>query len=113
MTERVDTAWIRAIAADVEEQVSGYAYDALLAAADEMDALRPATEWRPISTAPRDGTRVLVWSDADGAWPAEWRPAGDYGPGWYPSAGDGTGGDWGITDATHWQPLPTRPDPAP
>lgn len=44
MTERVDTAWLRAIAADVEDQVSGYAYDALLAAADELDAMRVAAK---------------------------------------------------------------------
>ena len=118
MTERVDTAWIRAIAADVEEQVSGYAYDALLVAADELDALRTATAWRPISTAPQDGTHVLVWDGtyAIGAWFSRgWGEAA----GWYvpnPAAPDERmwlHGDCGCDlNPTHWQPLPSPPDPA-
>lgn len=67
-------------------------------------------EWQPIETAPKDGTRVLVF---DAAWcggkPMQsvsyWQ--------WYERIDDGSRqrcGSWsGVTVATHWMPLPDPP----
>lgn len=74
---------------------------------DEIARLRALTEWQDISTAPRDGTHILVvmpwlpnprtlfWA----TYADEWRcPASERGPaseGWQP---------------THWRPLPPSPE---
>lgn len=63
-------------------------------------------QWRPIETAPKDGTWVLLWFDADeyavsGAW---MRPGRDYIAHWCAF------GRWTPGDApTHWMPLPAPP----
>lgn len=57
-------------------------------------ALTP--QWQPISSAPRDGTRVLLWNSADG--------------------GHAITGAWRLASAedhetyTHWMPLPAAPE---
>jgi len=68
------------------------------------------SEWRQIETAPKDGTRILLWPMGNkhsrhvrsGYWH---QPANPEAPGfWMPGAGR----------PTHWQPLPEPPsDPAP
>ena len=87
-------------------------------AADEIDRLRATlaaaqaggVEWRPIETAPKDGTWILVW-EPDGVntkWSpqevARWRTTGRQSntPGWYDSR---------ICSVrpTLWQPLPAAP----
>ena len=107
MTERVDTAWLRAIAADVEDQVSGYAHDALLAAASELDALRTTTAWQPISTAPRDGRTIVIHDAGLGmTFPCHWND-------------DGTAWEWAgdskqaFGHLLQWHPMPTPPETAP
>ncbi len=57
------------------------------------------TDWQPIETAPRDGTRVLVWAH-DRAWTADRCSEGV--PDFWDS--DGT-----FIQPTHWQPLPAPP----
>ena len=62
------------------------------------------TEWRPIKTAPKDGTEVLGWPavgryNMDMPAPMAW----DRGV-WRMIAGEG---DW--MDPTHWMPLPAPP----
>lgn len=78
--------------------------------ADEIGA--DANGWRPIETAPRDGTDILA--------------AGRYGPirvaRWdekAPSLYSGVPGSWRANvytfvelELTHWQPLPNPPEPA-
>lgn len=71
-----------------------------------IDGVRASDGWRPISTAPRDGTRILLrWKH---------RPAR---VGWWTDEESGTGwkcdGDQVVpaaayqADATHWQPVPS------
>lgn len=77
--------------------------------------------WQDISTAPKDGTDVLIWN-CEGAEIAHWAPKEDDGPdqpgcdeGWH-----GTyawpGRSWGTRlqsfpqgQPTHWMPLPASP----
>lgn len=65
--------------------------------------------WRPIETAPRDGTRVLVYACVRD--PSHWIIGGDLPPfqcvtSYHPDGG------WTvceIREATHWRPLPPPP----
>ncbi|TXH44453.1 MAG: DUF551 domain-containing protein [Desulfurellales bacterium] len=56
------------------------------------------TEWKDISTAPKDGTHVLLWVE-DGGW---------YVGGWNGKSWD-DGNYFDSLAATHWQPLPPPP----
>jgi hypothetical protein len=66
--------------------------------------------WRPISGAPRDGTRVLLWDTPDVVI-AGWLS--------YPNHMNGRGGMWQMWECepfgedankpTHWMPLPPPP----
>ena len=68
------------------------------------------SEWQPISTAPKDGTRVLL-SAHDWREPVigSFRP--DTGP-WY-HGDEETDLPYGECKPTHWMPLPAPPNPAP
>lgn len=78
-------------------------------------------EWQDISTAPKDGTEVLLW----GEWAGEIHgPCGkqsiDIGS-WQGGFSDFGGPDWWASStgdayqcwvrATHWMPLPLPPSP--
>ena len=103
MTERADTMWLRSIARrSWDDNVS----NALFLAASELETLRAATAWRPISTAPRDGTRALLSVPGlddciiVGFWNrGSWRVCWDQEP-------------FEDEQVVAWQPLPTPPDPA-
>jgi len=66
------------------------------------------SEWRPIETVPRDGTRILV-CEADGQMYVTSWPAGSS-ERWFVDHGDPEEW-WGDIDnpLTHWMPLPERP----
>lgn len=73
-------------------------------------------EWQPIETAPRDGTRILLFCPPDhmgvNAWFTFPEPDTDTGEdmsGFYECA---ECFDAATTRATHWMPLPPRPMPA-
>ena len=81
------------------------------------------SEWQPIETAPKDGTRVMLWRGVTpfGDWAemivAEWH----LGAWRWPSEKLSTHGEWTedeIMDgfccnaAINWQPLPPPPVPA-
>jgi len=57
--------------------------------------------WKPISTAPKDGTEILgYWARSKVYGLTEWR-----GDGWIDEEGDP------VSDPTHWMPLPEPPTP--
>lgn len=62
--------------------------------------------WRPIATAPRDGTWILVWDQTSKIIDvAQWV---------WPPGGDVNDGDWVepesyTVDPSHWMPLPPPP----
>ncbi len=64
--------------------------------------------WQPIDTAPKDGTPILGWDGRDLAvvyWYAFEHPGGA----WFLSTVDLSGAD-GLSQPTHWQPLPEPPE---
>ena len=90
-------------------------------AADEIERLRAAIDWRPIESAPKDGTRILAdcgaeyqppyavrvifWYDA-----LQWE--GEYGPdsGWVKDLPDDTtDAEFTEREPTAWLPLPEPP----
>jgi hypothetical protein len=74
-------------------------------------------EWKPIETAPKDGTKVLLWCRDAGCETAEWIVEKHE---WWEKTSDTTqelrkedGGYWSSEngwDATHWMPAPTAPN---
>lgn len=76
--------------------------------ADEQSA------WQPIETAPKDGTRIDVWSghrQADVCWLDcvwEYRNSKPF-QGWFWTNDDGE--PILVEDVTHWMPLPAPPTP--
>lgn len=78
----------------------------------------PASEWQPIESAPKDGTRIVVWNGA--AHFARWSDDCHMGqfekaPGWQVfECEDDTFYAWGLSasEVTHWMPLPQPPLPA-
>lgn len=84
---------------------------------DELAVLRTAlaaeadrvSGWRPISTAPKDGTYLLAyWGQVENAenGPANYGVAFFCGGLWRNVDDDD---DW-YAEPTHWQPLPARPE---
>ena len=64
--------------------------------------------WRPIETAPRDGTTVVL---AEWSWDGCWRFGQSY---WRKYQGNfGEGFAWIGHSPTHWMPLPAPPLPSP
>ena len=62
----------------------------------------PTTGWRPIATAPKDGTRFLAWDEKDEEIEiVSWRHTDEIFPRHEP-------GGWPMV-TQHWQPLPEAP----
>jgi hypothetical protein len=61
----------------------------------------PDAEWLPIDTAPRDGTRLRVYSLSMGESVAWWLPAAEL---WAEALGSGYMAPY--QDWTHWKPDP-------
>lgn len=66
------------------------------------------SDWRPYETAPKDGSRVLMWWSLAAEGPHEailhWDAAAGRGGLWV-----GDDGDWFILAPTYWMPLPDPP----
>lgn len=68
---------------------------------------RGGVMWQPISSAPRDGTRILTWSGSHGVEVAQWT----WNEKWEIFATAEYDNDWAILEGvTHWQPLPAPPE---
>jgi len=68
----------------------------------------PTSRWRPIETAPRDGTRVLLWANSHTTEP-HWEHAIGF---WWADkwrVDDPQCGGTCAAEATHWQPLDEPP----
>jgi hypothetical protein len=73
-----------------------------------------AAAWRPIETAPKDGTRVLVYATMRGAALGGHDRGKDYGTwiviaAWEPDYGFWVDGSQCTPEPTHWMPLPAPP----
>lgn len=82
--------------------------------------MKPSTDWRPINTAPRDGTPINVWlGDADQDDATFYCVRGTrFSAGWAFHAGKfrPIGGLPGIpvsVQPTHWTPVPDGPASSP
>lgn len=68
-------------------------------------------EWRPIETAPRDGTEILVFEPAKGEYGSQYiavvsfKEQGWNGPKWYETLNE----EHTVDEPTHWMPLPKPP----
>ena len=108
MTEPVPTDVLREIAADVHRILNPkWMAPRLTALATELDALRTATAWQPISTAPRDGRTIVIHDAGLGmTFPCHWND-------------DGTAWEWAgdskqaFGHLLQWHPMPTPPETAP
>lgn len=80
-------------------------------------------DWRPIATAPRDGTQILLWAPRDHLPERGYMKVGHFQSdneggiydqeGWSDGSYDdyAVGPSWNPMDATHWMPLPKEPQP--
>lgn len=86
---------------------------------DATQAPAVGAEWQPIETAPKDGTHILVWTDAsDTAYVVCWADAA-LGIRKYLTAESGAERGWHLAwdgelfdrehEPTHWMPLPDAP----
>ena len=71
-----------------------------------MTPAPPGPDWRPIATAPRDGTRLRVYSPAMGESVAWWLAAAEV---WAEELGSGYMAPY--QDWTHWRPEAEETDP--
>lgn len=73
---------------------------------------RPAVEWLPIETAPKDGTPVDIWRPSWGGERCTNMRRTDLGSGniFYEPISDGPSC---VRDATHWAPIPPAPKETP
>lgn len=66
------------------------------------------SEWRPIETAPKDGTEIDVWCDYGRETNAYWGTSEQNNrEEWCVDNNDGWA--WGIPLVTHWMPIPEPP----
>jgi hypothetical protein len=67
------------------------------------------SEWRPIETAPKDGSRVLLWLDClSECYIGRWQPRGRSPNTW--AVAFGSQATSLASGPTHWMPLPAPPE---
>lgn len=88
-------------------------------AADALEALQRQSAWQPIETAPKDGTRILVYGTYQWENYYERQEEGIICAEWYKITGANDNGSWNaistnpycdFVQPTHWMPLPTPPE---
>lgn len=104
--ERAISALRAIAAADPGEQLYDVTPAEAAALLAELSALRAEREWRPIESAPKDGTSILAWFPD---WGGEARAMSVK---WIaPHSGWSMPGYGGLTPP-YWQPLPAPPTDA-
>lgn len=63
------------------------------------------SEWMPIETAPKDGTRILISSPTDGVLSSHFDGGNWQGRPWRPVRS----AEYEASKPTHWMPLPAPP----
>lgn len=77
-----------------------------------LDWYKSISPWKPIESAPKDGTQILAFDGQDFrvAW---WKENGEWSQWlWQEFHQDGTPEDWrtvAVIDPTHWMSLPSPP----
>jgi hypothetical protein len=71
----------------------------------------PASGWRAIDSAPKDGTRVLVFADGEQRAAALLTAVEDGEQNWVYARRLGSAAIAFVCHPTHWQPLPEPPAP--
>lgn len=88
------------------------AYESWQAVADAVVAAHEARRWRPIESAPKDGTPILVENDR-GVHCVRWEAEEAHGDasfdGWYVDDGKSNLRVLRGTEPTHWTPIPAPP----
>lgn len=68
------------------------------------------SEWQDISTAPKDGTDILVFCPENSAYLESIETTYyDTQLGWVDQSGESSLGDSYYSEPSHWMPLPTPP----
>ena len=89
----------------------GFTVEQIRAEAQEESRPAPPLDWQPIETAPKDGSRIVVWVGRYGAVIARWLRETAGTPCWWGQVSQGV-----AVQPTHWMPLPAPPEalrPAP
>ena len=86
---------------DCDERLGEDRFASLSRLLDYVEGIR----WRPIESAPKDRTDVLLYDPGADWWPllARWEDQECFEPGWYtPTAHQ-------VFDPSHWMPFPPPP----
>jgi gamma-glutamylcyclotransferase (GGCT)/AIG2-like uncharacterized protein YtfP len=87
-------------------EIVGEVYVLASEAQDEIDALKAAQTWQPIESAPKDGTRIIIFgSERHNKVLAHGVVSQSYFSGGLWQAGGFT-----VFEPTHWVPLPPAPE---
>lgn len=93
---------IERIARQIDDSFKGTGHTPYGIAKAAMSAFAEESKWQPISSAPKDGTEILVYQGTL-VYHAKW--GGERHPTWvYPKTGISF-----VDSSTHWQPLPEPP----
>ncbi|MDP3273432.1 MAG: hypothetical protein U1D69_12155 [Polynucleobacter sp.] len=71
------------------------------------------SEWKPIESAPMDGSDIDLWCNHRRITDCYWKPSANEGAGWYRHVGNheytGMPIEEKVIGAIHWMPIPEPP----